>query len=61
MSYKTKAAILLLALFITFAGLEIFVQATSADEILKLARRAGDHRLFSIQAQAPIHHVIDVM
>ncbi len=61
MSFKTKAAILLLAVFLAFAGLEMFVQATSADEVLRLAREAGDHRLFSVHAQAPIHHVVEVM
>ena len=61
MSFKAKAAIFLLAMLIPFAGLEIFGQASSANEILRLARQAGDHRLFSIQAQAPIHHVITVM
>jgi len=59
MSFKVKAAIFLLAMLITLAGLEIFVQATSADEVLRLARQAGDHHLF--YTQAPIHHYIEAM
>jgi len=59
MSFKAKIAIFILALFITFAGMEIFVQAFSANEVLRLARQAGDQHLF--YTQAPIHHFIEVM
>ena len=59
MSTKVKIAIFFVALLITFAGMEIFVQAFSADEVLRLARQAGDHHLF--YTQAPIHYVIEVM
>lgn len=61
MSFKTKLAIFLLAMFITVAGLEVFVQATSANEVMRLARQAGDHRLFSIVAHAPVQHDLGSM
>ncbi|MBN2199804.1 MAG: hypothetical protein JW747_08155 [Candidatus Aminicenantes bacterium] len=59
MSFKAKMAIFFVALLITFVGMEIFVRAFSADEILRMARQAGDRHLF--YTQAPIHHIIEVM
>ncbi len=61
MSFRSKVAIFFLALFVTFAGLEVLVKASSTDEVLRLARHAGDHRLFSIVAHNAAPHVLGSM
>ena len=58
MSFKTKVAIFILAMFVTFAGLEVLVKASSTDEVLRLARHAGDHRLFTIVAYNAAPHAL---
>ncbi|MGB9004489.1 MAG: hypothetical protein WCB96_02070 [Candidatus Aminicenantales bacterium] len=51
MNIGKKIAIFLLALFLSVMTFEVFVRISSADELLKLARQAGDHRIFTIIAQ----------
>jgi hypothetical protein len=52
MKLHTKAVILLVALLATLAAVEAIVRGTSGDEVLRLARQAGDHRLFTVVAQS---------
>jgi hypothetical protein len=51
MNIGKKIGIFLVALFLSVMTMEIFVRVTSADELLKLARQAGDNRIFTIMAQ----------
>ncbi|HEX9901710.1 MAG TPA: hypothetical protein VGB72_02490 [Acidobacteriota bacterium] len=51
MKITKKIGIFLMALFLSLMTLEAFVRITSADELLKLARQAGDKRIFSVMAQ----------
>ena len=51
MKIITKIGIFLVALFLSLMTMEAFVRISSADELLKLARQAGDKRIFSIMAQ----------
>ena len=51
MKITKKIGILLMALFLSLMTMEAFVRISSADELLKLARQAGDKRIFSIMAQ----------
>jgi hypothetical protein len=50
MKITTKIGIFLMALFLSVMTLEAFVRISSADELLRLARQAGDKRIFSIMA-----------
>jgi hypothetical protein len=51
MKITTKIGIFLMALFLSVMTLEAFVRISSADELLRLARQAGDKRIFSVMAQ----------
>jgi hypothetical protein len=51
MKITKKIGIFLMALFLSLMTMEAFVRISSADELLKLARQAGDKRIFSIMAQ----------
>jgi len=51
MKITTKIGIFLVALFLSVMTMEAFVRISSADELLRLARQAGDKRIFSIMAQ----------
>jgi len=51
MKIITKIGIFLVALFLSLMTMEAFVRISSADELLKLARQAGDKRIFSVMAQ----------
>ena len=51
MKLTKKIGIFLMALFLSLMTMEAFVRISSADELLKLARQAGDKRIFSIMAQ----------
>ena len=46
----TKIGIFLMALFLSVMTMEAFVRISSADELMKLARQAGDKRIFSVMA-----------
>lgn len=46
----TKIGIFLMALFLSVMTLEAFVRISSADELMKIARQAGDKRIFSVMA-----------
>jgi hypothetical protein len=50
MKIRTKIGIFLLALFLSVMTMEAFVRMTAADELMKLARQAGDNRIFSVMA-----------
>jgi hypothetical protein len=50
MKTRTKIGIFLMALFLSVMTLEAFVRISSADELMRLARQAGDNRLFTIMA-----------
>jgi len=51
MKIITKIGIFLVALFLSVMTLEAFVRISSADELMRLARQAGDKRIFSVMAQ----------
>ena len=51
MKITKKIGIFLMALFLSLMTMEAFVRISSADELMRLARQAGDKRIFSVMAQ----------
>lgn len=52
MRYRTKIAILLVALLLTFAGFNLMVTSSSALDILKIGKQAGYEIIANVLAKA---------